>query len=262
MSAEMRCCNKCGKLLPLTSEYFYSQKGRGFTYSCKSCSIARVHANYVQNHEQIRAKENASEQRKAYRQSHKLSLREASKKYRQRHPEKVRASRKATRERKRATRREQRGGMLFVPRSLRFCTACGNYLPETIEYFYRVPRPSGGYTLHSQCKSCRAVYRIKHYNGNQKKYFANAANRRARKKRAGGKYTEQDIKAQYKRQHGKCYWCDCEVGDKYHVDHVIPLARGGSNDPSNLVIACPACNMNKKTKLPWEWKGNKKGRMF
>jgi hypothetical protein len=29
------------------------------------------------------------------------------------------------------------------------------------------------------------------------------------------------------------------------VDHVIPLSWGGTNHPSNLVVACSPCNMKK-----------------
>jgi len=61
-----------------------------------------------------------------------------------------------------------------------------------------------------------------------------------------------DRKEQFKRQHGKCYYCACKLS-KYHVDHVIPLSRGGSNHPDNLVLACPSCNSKKHNKLPHEW---------
>lgn len=77
--------------------------------------------------------------------------------------------------------------------------------------------------------------------------------RRARKQGAEGSHTKEDIHQQYKTQRGKCYYCKCEVGDKYHVDHVVPLARGGSNGPENLVIACATCNTSKGAKLPHEW---------
>jgi hypothetical protein len=29
------------------------------------------------------------------------------------------------------------------------------------------------------------------------------------------------------------------------IDHVVPVALGGSNDPSNLTVACPDCNGRK-----------------
>ncbi len=77
--------------------------------------------------------------------------------------------------------------------------------------------------------------------------------RRVRELAAQGAHTPQDIKDQYKRQKGCCYWCGVKVGRTYHVDHIVPLARGGTNWPENIVIACPTCNLSKKDKLPHEW---------
>ena len=37
---------------------------------------------------------------------------------------------------------------------------------------------------------------------------------------------------------------------RYHVDHVIPLSKGGSDGRENIVISCPSCNMSKKDKMP------------
>jgi 5-methylcytosine-specific restriction endonuclease McrA len=82
------------------------------------------------------------------------------------------------------------------------------------------------------------------------------AKRRAQKQASGGVVTASDIRKQYKNQRGKCYWCGEKVENKYHVDHVIPLSRGGANTPDNIVIACVHCNESKGAKLPHEW-GNK-----
>jgi 5-methylcytosine-specific restriction endonuclease McrA len=76
---------------------------------------------------------------------------------------------------------------------------------------------------------------------------------RSRIRNAEGTHTAVDIQNQYKAQKGKCYWCSVKVGDTYHVDHIKPLSRGGSNNPENLVIACPSCNLSKGSKLPHEW---------
>jgi hypothetical protein len=35
----------------------------------------------------------------------------------------------------------------------------------------------------------------------------------------------------------------------YHVDHVIPVAAGGTNNLNNLVIACPICNLIASSKV-------------
>lgn len=77
--------------------------------------------------------------------------------------------------------------------------------------------------------------------------------RRARQRSAEGRHTGADIKRQYSAQKGKCYYCGKKVRDKYHVEHVVPLSRGGSDGPDNIVIACPACNLAKHDKLPHEW---------
>jgi 5-methylcytosine-specific restriction endonuclease McrA len=61
------------------------------------------------------------------------------------------------------------------------------------------------------------------------------------------------VQEQYKNQCGKCYYCHIKVGQTYHVDHIIPLSKGGSNGPENLVISCPRCNHRKQDKLPHEW---------
>lgn len=80
-----------------------------------------------------------------------------------------------------------------------------------------------------------------------------AGRRRARIRCAEGTHTAADIRAQYARQKGCCYYCHKRVGDAYHVDHVVPLSRGGSNGAENLVIACPSCNVSKQDRLPHEW---------
>lgn len=36
---------------------------------------------------------------------------------------------------------------------------------------------------------------------------------------------------------------------QFTIDHVIPLARGGSDDPDNLALACFHCNRRKADKL-------------
>lgn len=81
--------------------------------------------------------------------------------------------------------------------------------------------------------------------------------RRARILGNGGSHTASDIAALYAEQEGRCAYCGVTVfwdivGD-IHVDHIIPLARGGANDLSNLAIACADCNLSKSKKAPDEW---------
>jgi len=44
-----------------------------------------------------------------------------------------------------------------------------------------------------------------------------------------------------------CATCRVLVTDRTdaHVDHIVPLARGGSNDRENLRVLCARCNLQK-----------------
>jgi len=66
-----------------------------------------------------------------------------------------------------------------------------------------------------------------------------------------------EIKEIYRRakedRNVRCYLCGSIIalGDR-HVDHIMPLSRGGQHRPSNLAVACSKCNMKKRDKLPEE----------
>lgn len=49
-----------------------------------------------------------------------------------------------------------------------------------------------------------------------------------------------------------CYYCQKDFTCPVHVDHVIPLAKGGPHSIENLCLACPKCNVTKNAKLPHE----------
>jgi 5-methylcytosine-specific restriction endonuclease McrA len=53
----------------------------------------------------------------------------------------------------------------------------------------------------------------------------------------------------YRRDHGRCYYCaEAVTREKFTVDHVVPLARGGTDAASNLVTCCKYCNKIKADK--------------
>lgn len=78
--------------------------------------------------------------------------------------------------------------------------------------------------------------------------------RRARLINAPGTHTAADIRALYDEQQGQCSYCGIRLFDDYHVDHVQPISRGGSNGVENLLLACPECNLSKNDKTLDEWK--------
>ena len=49
-----------------------------------------------------------------------------------------------------------------------------------------------------------------------------------------------------KRAHGRCEACGASNQERaLQVDHIIPRAKGGTNDPSNLQALCSTCNAQK-----------------
>lgn len=57
-----------------------------------------------------------------------------------------------------------------------------------------------------------------------------------------------DIVTILKSAKGKCYYCGCK--GKLTIDHIIPLARGGTHEKSNLLAACNRCNSSKGARDP------------
>lgn len=78
-------------------------------------------------------------------------------------------------------------------------------------------------------------------------------NRRSRELGAEGEHTRQNIHAILRLQGRKCYYCGVHLA-RFDVDHFIPLSRGGTNYPDNLVVCCGSCNSSKGARLPWEWR--------
>lgn len=102
-----------------------------------------------------------------------------------------------------------------------------------------------------RCLANSAKYHAK----NPDKIRSIRRNRKARIRNADGRHTEADVAEILAMQKGRCADPSCrkKLGDKYHVDHIVPIAKGGSNDRSNLQIMHPACNQRKSAKDPIIW---------
>lgn len=76
-----------------------------------------------------------------------------------------------------------------------------------------------------------------------------AANRRA-KVRAGGNLSHGIRQRLYQEQKGLCACCGLPLGEKYHLDHIMPLALGGTNTDDNVQLLRARCNISKGAKHP------------
>jgi 5-methylcytosine-specific restriction enzyme A len=52
---------------------------------------------------------------------------------------------------------------------------------------------------------------------------------------------------------GICHYCGQKFGPKaLTMDHIVPVARGGTSTKGNVVPSCKQCNTNKKLHTPVE----------
>ena len=86
---------------------------------------------------------------------------------------------------------------------------------------------------------------------NPEKVAAHKQRRRARKANAAGTFTSEQWSARLAYHENKCVYCGSR--EDLQIEHQIPLARGGTNWPSNLVPACGTCNRSKGTRTPKEF---------
>lgn len=86
---------------------------------------------------------------------------------------------------------------------------------------------------------------------NPQKVKVHKTNRQVRKKSNGGKLSPDIIPKLLFLQHGKCAICKSWLnGTRYHLDHVVPLVRGGMDTDSNVQLTCQKCNQEKGGKDP------------
>jgi len=117
----------------------------------------------------------------------------------------------------------------------------------------------------SSCKECTREYKkrwmkknkshIRQYNTEWRE--KNPDKRRSEWMKARARehgITEQDWDQitevyDYWKSHGidsnKCYYCEKELGESFHIDHDVPYNKGGTNDMNNLYPACERCNRQK-----------------
>lgn len=94
-----------------------------------------------------------------------------------------------------------------------------------------------------------AIWRKAYKQANKGTVKIDTQNRRAKIKESGI-LSKGLIDKLFKLQRGKCACCGMSLGDNYHIDHIMPLALGGTNTDDNIQLLTAKCNLYKHKKHP------------
>lgn len=217
-----RICSKCGESKFATTEFFYPYPNKiGLAAACISCTVA-INNNYIQ--------QNQDKVKQSRRDHYSRNREKIQKESHDRYFADVEKSRAESRARNTKWRNNNRKRY------------------HEIQLKYRTTHKKRvNYNHHAwyirNLEHARMAARL------------SANRRRAKLLSLDGHFTKEDILLAYRSQKGKCWHCFKKVGSKYHADHLISVKRGGSNDPRNIVISCPVCNLSKGSKSTQEWNG-------
>lgn len=92
------------------------------------------------------------------------------------------------------------------------------------------------------------AYAKEHYWRHRFQILARGANERAAKAGVPGQISAADLERRYVTQNGRCAYCQADLAAGLHTDHKNPLVCGGPNLASNVILACPWCNLKKNRK--------------
>lgn len=132
------------------------------------------------------------------------------------------------------------------------CKDCGVIYPVTREFFgqYKNTRSDGSIKIafRNSCRKCMAENTKKYDRANPDNVRQRVARRQQAAQLAGGSYTSADIDLLRQKLNDCCRFCGSALHNGGQIEHLTPIARGGSNNPNNLTLSCRSCNYEKTSK--------------
>lgn len=269
-SVPLRRCTACGLEKPWTLD-FYAAKGASLRGTCRQCKAARKRMIYRETHHDRFAQQELRIELAAQGRLRCRSCRqdlEATDEhfYRDKRRGVLDAECKACHlkrtnaSRKQALNDEVRGPILRAKArawQAEYRQISPLKVKKAWQQWYSVNAEQVRAARRTEEGRARArAHRSKYARLYPERVAASNARTKAIRLQAEGQYTGHDVLKCFRLQEGCCYYCNIKVGGKgarWQVDHVIPLSRGGTNLPENIVVACESCNRKKYNFMPWEF---------
>lgn len=241
-----KTCKGCGRTLPLDAYGKNSQTKDGLQYSCREC-IAR------------RRRETAANLTPEQQEAKQARARKNSLAWRNRNLDKARAAYRAwatnpdnktkvdrLRAKHRSLHRED------AKRRTREWRQANPGRNAAMAKDWRARYPQKSREAAKQYRQANQEIIQAWLEANAERMRAKASRRRALKRDAGiYAISDRDLRRLYGAK--TCAVCG-QAGGPIHIDHIIPLARGGRHSIGNLQPLCPGCNLSKGPKLMIEWR--------
>ncbi len=239
-----KTCTKCGMMKPATSTFWQRQRAGkyGYTAWCKVCRIL-IGREYREANRETRAAYN-----RRYAEEHRDAIAQKRRDWRERNYEYDQEYNRRYREQNREAIAQY--GREYREKNAVACAAKNKRWHEANreQELERTRR-------HYQDNKEHYAERMKRYNQEHPEVSRAAYQRyRGRKREQTGEpYTGRDLVKMYENQKGSCWYCGAHLFGLYHVEHKQPISRGGLDCRSNIVLACPTCNLRKSSKTAEEF---------
>lgn len=219
-------CSKCGALKE-ADQYSPDRRAKdGLQSSCRECSARRHSEKYHADPAAARARQ------RNYVSLNKEAVYAINNKSRVKNNNKIRARKKASYE-------SQKDNPEFKAKR-RAQTKRGSKRKAAYDREYRAQNRE---RLVEKAANWSAANPLK------RRTICHSYDARRRANKSGGDSTAA-ITKWAKNTKKTCFWCGRKRLRDYHVDHFVPLSRGGKHEIRNLVIACGPCNIRKSATMP------------
>lgn len=230
---EYKTCSVCKQTLPFTAFGVDKKSSSGLRSNCKACRTVESKL-YREKYPEKKAQGD-----RAYRLANKAKIRETKKRYRSLDPERWQQYGKQYRAENfdRIAESKRDWNLRNADRLAEMTSAWKQANPEKVREYKRA------YKRRNPDKDKQ------YYQQNKWRYEISRAKRRALKAKASiYLITSKDVSRIMSRP---CIYCGAKAE---HLDHVIPLSKGGLHSVGNLAPACAKCNLSKGAKFIVEWK--------